>query len=436
MTWSPPQKVGDVDPTIPAAKAYLRTRFGYAKDLDDTAVYTHRFGEVLKTFAPKRNKEIRDGHPVYANDPFVREDAVYDWTVKTAVGVLPRKSPPKRVPPPWRPIFIFSAPGSGARNDVGPGNDVGERCRNELGINHVRLDFPMGGYLGLLGGDAGLSYIEVITAEGDDLERKIEWAIAETKRRYPDNWAQVIEFWGTAYSQSADGMVKAFWRLFGDGGKYAHLRARINGLLMFGNPARQPGRTKIGNSPKGWGIARDHIPDWLQALVIDICTEQDMYATTEDNTLLPLLYDWFVKAEMDLGFIAFSAGILIPVIASYLDIAGPLIGGLFGDAGAQIIGLATGVALPFLRDALGSGAATDPALDEFRKEFEATLSARGLLTPQGIVKVFNSLKALTGLAAHGEYWQPKPEFGGRWGIWAAFDYVAAFRRDAHGRIAV
>ena len=430
MAWAPPQNVGDVDATISDAKKYLR-RFSYGKLLDDTDTYTVEFAKVLKEFAARRNEQIRLKVVGFAGDPYVNDKGIYDWAMKVAVGVIARPKPPAQPPTPreWRPIFLFSAPGSGANNMVGPSNDVGVRCQDELGINHVRLEFPIGGYLGLLGGDSKLSYIEVITLEKEDLRLKVRAAIAETKRRYGARWIEVIEFWFSGYSQSADGMVKAVLELFGDGGEFAYLRGRINGLLLFGNPARQPGRTKIGNTPKGWGIARDVIPTWLQALVVDICTEQDMYATTEDDTLLPLLYDWFIRAEMDMGFIAFSAGILIPVIASYLGIAGPLIGGLFGDVGAQLIGFTTGVALPFLQDVIGTGATTDPELDAFRKEFEETMSARGLLSVKGITKIFGSLKALTGLQAHGEYWMPKPEFGGRWGIWAAFDHVAAYRGE-------
>ncbi|MCG5431255.1 peptidoglycan-binding protein [Mycobacterium sp. MYCO198283] len=429
-TWSPPSKVGDYDPTISDAKRYLR-RFGYGKQLDDSDLVTAEFIRVLQVFAPKRNDEIRDGHPAYAGDPYVRTDGVYDWTVKTAVGVLARQRPPKPVTSPareWRPIFFFSAPGSGANNTVGPSNDVGERCRIELGINHIRLTFPIGGYLGLMGGDPGLSYLEVIAAEDADLERQIDAAIAEIQRRYGDRWAEVIEFWFSGYSQSADGMVRAVLRLFGDGGRFAYLRHRINGLLLVGNPARQPGPTKIGNAPKGWGIARLVIPPWLQALVVDICTDQDMYATAEDATLLPLLYQLFIRAELDMSFVMFAGGLLIPVLTSYLGIVGPLFGGLFGNVGAQILAGAAGMSTTFLGDVVDTGATTDPELDQFRAEFTRTLSAQGLLSVQGVTKISGSLKALTGLQAHGEYWVPKPEFGGRWGIHAAFDHVAGFRR--------
>jgi hypothetical protein len=424
--WLPPQKIGDSDPTISDAKVYLR-KFSYGKLLDDSDTYTAEFAKVLRDFAPRRNDQIKKKVAPFESDPYVNTAGIYDWAMKIAVGVLGHPSPASPPAPKWRPIFFFSAPGSGANNLVGPSNDVGMRCQDELGINHRRLNFPIGGYLGLLGGDPGLTYLEVITAEKEDLRVQIRQAIEETKAHYGDDWYKVIEFWFSGYSQSADGMVKAVWELFGDGGEFAWLRGRINGIITFGNPCRQPGQTKIGNTPKGWGIARDTTPAWLQALVVDVVTEQDMYATTEDNTLLPLLYDWFIRAELTMGFIGFSAGILIPVITSYLGIAGSLFGGLFGDAGAKLIGMVTGTALPFISQLVGTGATTDPALDGFRKEFYDTLSAQGLLTAGGIVKVFGSLKALAGLQAHGEYWMPKPEFGGRWGIWAGFDWIAAYR---------
>ena len=38
-TWLPPQKIGDVDPTISDAKNYLR-RYGYGQNLDDSDIFT------------------------------------------------------------------------------------------------------------------------------------------------------------------------------------------------------------------------------------------------------------------------------------------------------------------------------------------------------------------------------------------------------------
>src|SRR5712675_630928 len=109
-------------------------------------------------------------------------------------------------------------------------------------------------------------------------------------------------------------MKRAVLRLFGPGGKYEQLRSRINGLVLFGDPARQPGPARISSipalyrNPPGWGISRLIVPDWLNAITCSITAEgpsgPDMYACTpgdnvppDDETLLPLFYDWFVRAE-------------------------------------------------------------------------------------------------------------------------------------------
>jgi len=436
-TWHPPKDVGDRDATISDAKHELERQYGYAKGVDDgTDVYTQRFGDVLKTYGPRVNDQVRQGK---RQSPYISEaglKGVYDWTVKTQLGIIPRSNPAPVITE-WRPIFFFSAPGSGANNLVGPSSDVGNLVSDGWGqpgralhVNHWRLNFPIGGYLGLMGGDPGLSYKEVIAAEGNDLELQIGLAIEETKRRFGDRWIDVIEFWFSGYSQSADGMVKAVLRLFGDGGKYAYLRHRINGLILFGNPARQPGLCRIGRNlwmpAPGWGISRDTFPDWLNAITYSITTVGDMYACAEDNTLLPGFYDWFVEAETSLGFIAYSTALLLPVLTSYLGIAGPLLGGIFGGAGAQVIALATGVALPFLSTVIG--AVNAPGAVGPDPEFVRELSAQGLMTPQGITRVFGTLRALPGIQTHGEYFIPKPEFGGRTGVQVGYDIVADFRR--------
>jgi hypothetical protein len=436
MAWHPPSEVGDVAPEISEAKEAL-DNYTYGAGLkveklgsgqyNDT--YTEAFGAALLAYGPKVNEDIRRGR---RKPPFITPEGckgVFDWSVKNQLGLL-HLAPV--VDTSWRPIFLFSAPGSGANNMVGPSNDIGVECQNRLRINHRRLEFPIGGYLGLMGGDPGLSYIEVITKEGENLDLQVAAAIEETKRQVGDNWANVIEFWFSGYSQSADGMAKAVARLFGDGGKYSMLRDRINGLILFGNPARQPGLCRIGSNPKvfmdapGWGISRDILPQWLNNITYSITTVGDMYACTEDNTLLPGFYDWFIQAETSLGFVGYSVALLLPVLTSYLNIAGPLVGGIFGDVGAQIIASSAGVALPFLSQAIGAVQA--PGTVGPDPEFIKQLSAGGILSLGGISRVFNTLRALPGIQTHGLYWDPRPEFGGRRGIDVGYDIVAGFRR--------
>jgi hypothetical protein len=161
MTLVPPKKVGDTDPTIPQAKGYLR-RFRYGRELDNSPIYTELFGAALRGFAIARNAEIDRG---VTRGPKVNTEGIYDAAMKVQLEIVQRGAPPALPLIAHRKIYFYSAPGSGADFYIGPSWDVGEFARNVLNINHFPLRFPKGGYLGLMGGDPGLSYIDVITAE-------------------------------------------------------------------------------------------------------------------------------------------------------------------------------------------------------------------------------------------------------------------------------
>jgi hypothetical protein len=409
MAHTPAREPGHTDPTIGKAKAYLR-EFSYGKGLDRSNKYTEHFGLALKMFAVDRNAEINRGTKT---GPKVNLGGVYDWPMKVQLGVAaPPPAPP--APEARRKIWFYSAPGSGADANVGPAYDVGEFCRTVLHLNHVPLVYPKGGYLGVMGGDPGLSYNEVIAAEGQSLELALG--------HNPDIADPELEMWFCAYSQSADGMEDELVHLFGDGGIYASLRSRINGVIQYGNPSRQPGPTKVGNTPPGWGISRKTRPDWLKAFVWDITAETpngpDTYACTTDDTALPLFYEWFVKAETSLTFMAYSAGIIIPALTSYL--------GFVGIFAGPAIAAAAGLSLGFVGQLIQSFGG-DPTQSP-NPELVHDLSAQGMLTPQGVILLFKTLAALPGIQTHGSYYDPHPEFNGRNGIQVGCDIVAAFRR--------
>jgi hypothetical protein len=409
MAYESPPSEGDSDPTISVAKQYLQ-EFGYAEDLDATDTYTEMFGAALRVFGAIRNVEIDRGTE---NGPKVNIAGVYDWAMKLQLGVIEVERGPLAAAA-RRKIWIYSAPGSGADAQQGPPFDVGRWCSDVLALNHVPLVFPKGGYLGLMGGDPGLSYDEVIAAEGERLADELDGN--------PDIDDPDVELWFVAYSQSADGMEDAVQRLFGDGGKYAHLRSRINGLIHFGNPSRQPGPTKIGNNPPGSGISRKVRPGWLKDLVWSITAVTpngpDTYACTTDDTALPLFYEWFVKAETSLAFAGYSSSIIIPAIASYLHLPGFLVG--------PAVAAAAQVGLDFIQqqiNAFGGNPALSPNPELVRK-----LSAKYLISPEGLLTLYRTLAALPGINTHGAYFEPHPEFGGRTGIQVACDVVASFRR--------
>lgn len=327
-----------------------------------------------------------------------------------AAGVAP-------APTAKRPIWFYSAPGSGANWDVGPSFEVGRWCADNLNINHQPIGFPKGGYLGLMGGDPTFSYNEVIAAEGVELERLIA--------TNPDLNNPNVEFWFSGYSQSADGMEDAVVRLFGDGGRFAHLRPRINGLIQFGNPSKQT-----------TGIARKQRPDWLYKLVKNVTTTGDFYAEVPlTDKIRPTFYAAIVKAEMELPFFVYILKIAVPIIiewaAKLLPIFGPLLGG-FGPMVQLALGTLNGLQgmgnNPLLGNLLGQAGSID-ASDPVPGEMLALLSPTGVL--QNIPGLIALVGALPGLVAHGEYHLPKPEFGGRTGIQVGCDLVRTYGTAWH-----
>lgn len=388
----------------------------------------------------------RDGYYGNSEAAFTREmqrrvgivqDGIFGDRTAAKVGY---KWPGTSAPPvvePRRPIWFYSCPGSGADWWLGPSYDVGQMVagtawnepgRQSLRINHQPVSFQKGGYLGLLGGDPKYSYLEVIA----DQRASLRWLLhnnpdveAAMLARSRDRNAKVdVELWLSGYSQSADGLVRAVAETFGDGGEFALIRDRINGLICFGNPA-----TPIT------GIARIDLPPWLNRLVININTRDDFYAVAKDD-IRPAFYAEIIKAEMELPFFVHVLRIAIPIIlewaATMLPIFKPLLAGSpFGPmvqlALPMISGLGQLGSSPVLGTLMGlAGGGRDVA---------TTKRVQDILTPTGVLSSIPDLIALVGalpgLQSHGGYHAttaPRPEFGNRTGTQYAYDRIASFRR--------
>lgn len=318
---------------------------------------------------------------------------IANYATQKALGAAvdsPKPAPVKE----HRPIWIYTAPGSGAPWNVGPSFDLGERCRTVLNLNHQPVNYPIGGYLGLMGGDPTYSYNDVIGFEGAELERLIA--------ANPDIDNPNLELWFSGYSQSADGMEDALVRLFGDGGRFAHLRSRINGVVQFGNP-----------STKGTGIARKVRPAWLDALIRNNNYDNDFYAVAKDD-IRPAFYAIIIEADTELPFFVHVLKVAVPVILGYVPILG-----LFGPLGQVAVSAMAGLdsLTPLLGGLMGQANSADEAVD---KKLEDMLSLTGLI--KNIPGLISLIGALPGLQAHGGY-QFDPVMMNR-----AFDVIAAFRR--------
>lgn len=374
MTARLPLKLGSSDQRGDDVSHWQRWAKGYAKSYADLmGPVDGYYGNTDATFTKEMQRRL--GLP---------QTGVFDEVTAARVKYAGVTAAPRRK------IWIYTAPGSGAPWWIGPSFALGEWCKDVLHLNHQPVGYPIGGYMGLMGGDPGLSYNEVIEALGHELER----LLAEN----PDINDPDLELWFSGYSQSADGMEDAVARLFGDGGKYVHLRSRINGLIQFGNPSK-----------KDTGIARKKRPDWLYALVRNVTTKGDFYAEATDS-IRPLFYAEIVRAETSLSFAGHIAKIVVPVLIN-------LMGGLFGLGSLMA----------------GGGVLSAAMVDADRHDHEEVdrklielLSIKGILS--NIPALIGLLAALPGIQTHGEYHLQKPEFNGRTGIQVGYDHIAAFRR--------
>lgn len=352
------------------------------------------------------------------------QDGIFGSVTAGRVGYAGAKPTAAR-----RPIWYYSCPGSGADFWLGPSHDLGlmvtgqgfnDPGRQSLNINHQPVSFAKGGYLGLLGGDPKLSYIDVIT----DQRKSIEWLLrnnpdvvrAMELRRRDTNAKVDVELWFSGYSQSADGMLEAILYLFGDNGEFKLIRDRINGLILFGNPA----------TPKT-GIARKTFPDWLNGLTFNINVANDFYAFAPDK-IRPLFYEWFIQAETEIPFVVYSAQIVIPAL---LNLFMPFLGGL---GGAAFTGLFSTLTVNALSAQSGVGAdLLGPIVSGIggtsqkpNPELINLLSLQGLLT--SFPDLIGLITALPGLQAHGAYHLPLPDFSGRTGPQVGYDIMAGFKR--------
>jgi hypothetical protein len=329
--------------------------------------------------------------------PFLKQSAtgIANYATQLALGAT-LGSPAPAPTAAHRPIWIYTAPGSGAPWNVGPSFDLGNRCRDVLHINHQPVGYPIGGYLGFMGGDPTYSYNDVIGFEGAELERLIAAC--------PDLNDPNVEFWFSGYSQSADGMEDALVRLFGDGGRFEHLRDRINGVVQFGNP-----------STKGTGIARKVRPAWLDAKIRNNNYDNDFYAVATDD-IRPAFYAIIIEADMELPFFIHVLKVGMGVILNTV----PIFGGLLGPLAAPLLAGMSGLngMLPLLTGLMGTANSTaDEAVD---KKLTDMLSATGLI--KNIPGLIALIGALPGLQAHGGY-AMDPVMMNR-----AYDTIAGFRR--------
>lgn len=364
---------------------------------------------------------------------------VFDSQTSLLVGYHAGVDTPTPITVKRRKIWIYSSPGSGADWNVGPSFELGEMCKDILKLNHQPVGFQKGGYLGLLGGDAGYSYNEVIWDQcksieylldnNPDAKEAMDRALDLPVMRGRDpqtvtddelrQIAPLLEFecHFSGYSQSADGTEEALEYLFGDAGrihpgdktetpstgKYRILRHCVKLVVQFGNP-----------STKGTGIARKTRSDWLDKKIRNVNKTDDFYAVVpQSDKIRPAFYAVVVEAETELPFFAHVLRIAVPIIVQYAPVLG-FFGPLGQIAVAALAGLQAG--MPLLTAMMGyAGSDKDDKIDV---DLVNILKPTGILT--NIPGLIQLVGQLPGLQHHGEYFQDD--------IQTAYNHIAAFRR--------
>lgn len=328
-----------------------------------------------------------------ANLGIVQDGVFGDRTAAAAGYVWPGTSAPPVVSV-RRPIWAYSAPGSGSPGNAGPAFQLGERMKRELNINHQIIETEIGGYLGFMGGDPKNSYLDIIEQEYQALRRLLSSnpdVQAAMAARRADRQARVaVELWLLAYSQSADGIRRAVARLFGPGGEYELIADRINGLVLFGDPG-----TPVT------GISRLRYDGWLERLVSDINYGNDFYAVAPDK-IRPAMFGIIVEAEMELPFFVHVLRLAVRIVPDWLA---------FGLTGNPLFGQMMGLA----------GGPGDTKVDD---DLYNLLKPTGLLA--SIPDLIGLVAALPGLQAHGGYEFDPVMMDRAWSV------IARPQRDASG----
>lgn len=143
MAWAPAQNIGDVDALIPRAKVYLR-RFSYGRDLGETTEYTAAFGVALRQW--QANTQYQIDHKGQRG-PSVNQAGVFDWAVKTQMGLLDM-APTAAPPTPW----IITIAGFLGDMFTGPAYFTARELElrglarvQPIGYDNTRLPFRVGG---------------------------------------------------------------------------------------------------------------------------------------------------------------------------------------------------------------------------------------------------------------------------------------------------
>lgn len=339
MAWAPPQKVGDRDPSVAAAKLKLR-KYSYGKTLDTTDLYTAEFGVALQQFQGIVHSEVGAGK---RKTPDVNTTGVLDWATKVQLGLITTNPAAPAAAKTRHPAYVFRGTGGVIGQDY-----VSRVCQANADLVeeiHTPWAATMGGIpVGTSGGINDPSMGRAVT------EGFTAWQ-ADFRRRLAANPKVKCVVGG----YSAGAVLAAKVR------EYLLTYYPDNYLCSFsiGDPTRPPGGSFYGGTdPGGQGIASWHygnIRDWRHCWLTNTAdpNRPDMYARIplgKTGEIMQDAYDMVTRLELsNLVVTAQSVVAAIPEITADAGIAVPDALGALANGVPGLIGWG----LPLLTGALG-----------------------------------------------------------------------------------
>lgn len=301
--------LGDVGPTVVAAKAKLRAKFSYADNLDNTDTFDSALQFVLSTYQTRKNM---DGYT-----PPLRTDGILDYATQLALGLVTVSAPEKPV--------LFTAQGTGVDMWTGYPADTARAMLDlyqwqPLG-NWPAAAFPM----------------------QDSYEQGITELCVQVRNWCPRGGARKCAFDG--YSQGAILVALFFKRhVQPEDAEFHYLLTenRVLGAVTHGNPCRERG-VAHGNTYAGWptddsgGIGDDLMVDtpawWLDfAHTANSPWGRDIYtATAFDLTGADMRSIWPIVKNVDFALLFARLGAVLtnPTAELYAAAQAVLYAGMF-----------------------------------------------------------------------------------------------------------
>lgn len=296
--------LGDRGKDVAAIKAWLRPRYSYARNLNDSDVFDQELQKVC--VEARRRVGLSNEGKLFG---------VWDWQLQVKLGYRKTSQPQQVV------ANCYIIPGTWAGPLDGPPHwvmDWVDKSRfREIGIAYLARGF--------LNPDPNTSYEESLR---DGITKTIAAILA--------NPGPIVLI---GYSQGADVAVHVMHE-FEPGGRLASRRADLKRVICFGNPGRPGGPDFLGRSFPGDGISGVYPPNSLAHLLHSYDFPQDMYANS--NPIMKEFYGILTKMELSVDFAMACLqliGGVIPLFGGAGNgsiLSGALLGGLFGGVGGNL----------------------------------------------------------------------------------------------------